>query len=227
MATRVQYLGTKSVHMDTLFGSNLCWNGHGDVQLVENDEVAAKMVASCPATYRNLTENEQKKEKRDAIVDARQELTGSGVTVYEPGLDAEIPIEEASRVAIEQKAKDMGIQIADVMSRDQILCAVVDLTEALKNPTIQTGEIVDVDPYEYTEQTARALFDYFMKNQIDEYRKVPKVAELKKEPPTDLAPELITSDARKKAWAMVKEKLQEIEQQKKTAEAETEEPFAF
>ena len=213
MPTRVQYLGQKSVHVDTLFGTNIVWNGHGDIQEVGDDVAAAKMVAGCPLTYRNLTEGEEKKDKRDAIVDARQELKGSGVIVYEPGLDKEIPIEEASRLAIEMKAKDMGMQIDDVMSRDKIMCSVIDLVEALKNPAIKVGEKDDVDPYDYTQETATALFKHFMKLGIKEFRQMPKVAELKKKPPTDLAPELINADARKLAWEMVKEKLAEAEKE--------------
>ena len=224
MPTRIQYLGDKEVQTDTLFGTGAIWRGKGDIQLVGDDIKAAKMVACCPLTYRNLTEGETVRKERNAIADARKELKGSGVLVYEPSLDREIPIEEASRVAMEAKAEKMGMQIADVMSRDQIMVAILDLTDALKNPDIRSAEQIDVDPYAYHEEATRALADWLMETGIDEFQKLPKTTELKKNPPPGMHKDHLTSAVRKDAWSLVKERLKEADKAKENEPEIADEP---
>ena len=228
MPKRIQYLGSRELHTDTLFGTGLAWHGKGDIQTVEDDAAAMRMVGCCPLTYRNLTDAEEETILREQVVSAREEVKPSGILVMEPSLEQEVPIEEASRLAIEEKAKSMGMKVTDTMSRDQLMFAVLDLADALKNPRIRTGETEDVDPYDYFEEAVTVLTAWIVEQQILHYRNLPKVLDLKKKPPEGLHKEHINSLVRTEAWRRVKEQRGEkIRADREAAPAEHQPELAF
>ena len=51
---RIRYVGKKPFYLDGMFHTNVLWMGHGDVQEVEDDEIAAGMCKYAPLVYEEV-----------------------------------------------------------------------------------------------------------------------------------------------------------------------------
>ena len=180
MATRVQYLGGRETQIDTLFGSGCVWQGHGDVQVVENDNLAKEMDRlTMGLTYKVVGEGTDRK-----IPDPKSPEDKAAIdpetarTIYEPSLDREVPIDEASRAALVLKAEELGLRVEDHWTRDELLDHVLDYWQLVENPKLQSAETQLPGEIDEAEDYIKLIAARFAELDLDSPPTVAEVREL-------------------------------------------------
>lgn len=107
---KIMYIGRQPVHRDRLFGTHIRWNGPGDVQEVEPDEVAAKMLNQHPDVYTAAPDS------KSAPAEAVPRPTEPEIVppcgpedIDEPAIDVDghvVPLRLANKVQLEAYAKE-------------------------------------------------------------------------------------------------------------------------
>ena len=80
MGKRVEYLGTRQVQVDRLFGSDAVFDGNGDIQVVEDDKIAEAMAAGAPLSYRIVGDYDTYGNLQQVVVDLDLDSTRRGAT---------------------------------------------------------------------------------------------------------------------------------------------------
>ena len=115
---------------DRLFGTGVAWGGTGDVQIVDDDKKADRLL-SVPHLFEEVTpETEAVRPK--GPVPARSEHMLDALTVME--MDG-IPVraEDATRAALARHAdKEMGLHVKDGHSKADILTAIANAHRAIQ-----------------------------------------------------------------------------------------------
>ena len=168
MSTRVRYLGKRDFQIDDLFKTGLAWQGEGDVQLVEDEEKAKKMVELCPLTYQIVPDTEHEpsktidkgKKAADMGDPMMQLLVPESLKEGNPNL---VPARNASRLALVKFAESLGMSVQDNRTREEIL---EDLELVLEDSTrVKSSDDLrakESDEHAHEKQTIGVLVEYMM-----------------------------------------------------------------
>lgn len=126
----VKYTGQKEVHVDTLFGTGLAWEGHGDVLEVRDEDAAARMVQYAPKTYEKVDELDG---VPGALVPGVDEDTAGPLDEHHVQLPdgRVVRLVDAPRKQLAQYAREeLGLAVQDGHGREAILTAIANVAEA-------------------------------------------------------------------------------------------------
>lgn len=129
MAKYLKMIWTKNHFIDNLYGSGVTWNGQGDVQLVENETAADRLLALDPKMFEEVTAETKALEAMQAPfsmkgIDAVSPSVLDGVIVTEAD-GTELPALEASRDALARYAsEELGLMVKDGHTKAYLLTAI-------------------------------------------------------------------------------------------------------
>lgn len=155
----VKYVGSKALKIDRRYGSKCMWRGHGDVQVVEDDDLAATMAGNHPDVWALIKPEDEAPKIPDTM------LTGTmpaaiDETIIEELSGEKVSLRLASRGALARYAdEELGLAVADGHSREQLLDAIVNhydyrdklMEEQRARLAEQQNKQVEPDPADGTE----------------------------------------------------------------------------
>jgi len=174
MSKRVRYIGKRTMHADTLFKTGVCWQGEGDIQVIEDDDTAVEMARLCPLTYQIAAEVPAKgaDPSDDASAEAEKAPGPLDTIMIEDGEDKygdviTVPLRGASRYAIYKYAEEqMGMKLPRSYTRSEVLDAVVDIIYERENIEREKDEL----PHSVTmeDEFFQALVNAYVKAKLSE-----------------------------------------------------------
>lgn len=141
MAKLVKYLGSRSVKVDRLFKSRCVWQGNGDVQSVEDDELAEKMQRCAPDTYAIVSTRSMAKMQSE---EETSPIENSFEHLYVEDENGEtVSLGDATRATVAKYAEEeLGMKIAPGNTKKEILGFIANYDE-LSDDSIKSNDVQD------------------------------------------------------------------------------------
>ena len=125
----IRYIGTKAYQADRLFGTGLIWNGKDDVQTVDDESVARRMVSACPDVY------EQVKEAPATPARAPFPVPESDLDLkFELNDGTSKTLRAMSRAQLLSVARRQGMQVRRDIKVPELLREIIDVHRAAHPP---------------------------------------------------------------------------------------------
>ena len=126
----VKHIGSRAVQADTMYGSGRTWDGFGDVQEVENEQIARRMCECSPMVFELVDPLSKLPQPIPIGLDASQAENIDETTVALPD-GRRVRLVDAPRKQLAAYARDeVGLNVLDGHTRADILTAVANVEEA-------------------------------------------------------------------------------------------------